>query len=44
MKSVTNMVETIVLEGMTKVLENAAKDADINIVMSVHPMFIYEMD
>ncbi len=42
MKSSANMIGAIVLGGMAKVLENAAKDADIEIIERLHPIFIRE--
>ena len=42
MKSSANMIGAIVLGGMAKVLENAAKDADIETIEKLHPIFIRE--
>lgn len=42
MKSSANMIGAIVLGGMAKVLENAAKNADIEIIEKMHPIFIRE--
>ena len=42
MKSSANMIGAIVLGGMAKVLENAAKDADIETIEKLHPVFIRE--
>ena len=42
MKSSANMIGAIVLGGMAKVLENAAKDADIYTIERIHPIFIKE--
>lgn len=42
MKSSANMIGAIVLGGMAKVLENAARDADIETIEKLHPVFIRE--
>ena len=42
MKSSANMIGAIVLGGMAKVLENAAKDADIQTIEKLHAVFIRE--
>ena len=42
MKSSANMIGAIVLGGMAKVLENAAKDADIETIEKLHSVFIRE--
>lgn len=42
MKSAANMIGAIVLGGMAKILENAAKDVDINTMEKLHSVFIKE--
>ncbi len=42
MKSSANMIGAIVLGGMAKVLENAAKEADIETIEKLHSIFIRE--
>lgn len=42
MKSSANLVGAIVLGGMAKLLENAAKDADINTIESLNGIFLKE--
>ena len=42
MKSSANMIGAVVLGGMAKVLENAAKDADIDTIEKLHSIFIRE--
>jgi len=42
MKSTANMIGATVLGGMAKILENAARDADINRVKALHDIFLWE--
>ncbi|MBO5302586.1 MAG: response regulator [Lachnospiraceae bacterium] len=42
MKSSANMIGATVLGGMAKVLENAAKDADITVIDALHTIFLKE--
>ena len=42
MKSSANIIGAIVLGGMAKILENAARDADILIIEAMHHIFIKE--
>lgn len=42
MKSSANLIGAAVLGGMAKILENAARDADIKIIDALHDIFIKE--
>ena len=42
MKSSANMIGAIVLGGMAKILENSAKDADIDTIERLHTIFLRE--
>ena len=42
MKSSANLIGATVLGGMAKILENAARDADINVIDALHDIFIKE--
>ncbi len=42
MKSSANLIGAIVLGGMAKLLENAARDADIKLINALHDIFIKE--
>jgi len=42
MKSTANLIGIVVLGGMAKILENAAKDGDVARIDALHPIFIEE--
>ena len=42
MKSSANMIGATVLGGMAKVLENAARDGELSIILSLHDIFLKE--